>query len=319
MAETSTYLATAAGFVLLFGGGELLVRGAVGAARRLGLSQLLIGMTVVAWCTSAPELVVSVGAALKGSSDIAVGNVVGSNIFNILGVLGVAALVAPVVVRPRELRRDLTVLVATSVGLALVSQTGELSRIAGLVGVVAVVAYVAHSYRTERSAPRDPSAELHLHESEEVKGAASATGAAFSLIAGLAALVIGAQLLITGATGIARGFGVSEAVIGLSLVAVGTSLPELATSVVAALRGHSDVAVGNAVGSSTFNILGILGPTALLRPIEVSERIAHLDVWVMLATALVAAALLLTRGRIGRVAGAGFIVAYAGYLAVLFR
>lgn len=312
------YLSALGGFVLLFGGGELLVRGAVAVSRRFGLSPLLIGMTVVAGCTSAPELVVSLGAALQGQSDIAVGNVVGSNIFNVLGVLGAAALIAPIVVAPRELRRDTTVMLGASALLVALSMTGEIGRVAGAVFFLGLVAYIVLSYRAEIRNPLSGPAELHAHESEEVECPVSMAVGIGYLVAGLVALVIGSRLLITGATDIALMFGVSEAVIALSLVAVGTSLPELATSVMAATRGHSDVAVGNVVGSNLFNILGILGITAFVHPITVSEQIATVDVWVMLAASLAMAPLLLWRGRVGRRAGVVGLVAYAAYLAFLF-
>lgn len=311
------YLAAVGGFVLLFGGGEFLVRGAVAVSRRFGLSPLLIGMTVVAWCTSAPELVVSMGAALKGSSDIAVGNVVGSNIFNVLGVLGASAVITPIVVKPKALRRDAAVMLAAALALALIALTGEIGRLAGAVLLVALAAHIIYSYRSE-TCKTCPSAELHEHEAEEFTGPGSLGAGLGYLAIGLGALVIGSKLLISGATEIARTFGVSEAVIGLSLVAVGTSLPELATSVVAALRGHADVAVGNVVGSNIFNILGILGLTALVRPIGVAEHMASLDVWIMLGVCLIVAVLLLVRGRIGRVAGATALALYAGYMALLF-
>jgi len=312
------YLAAVAGFVLLFGGGELLVRGAVAVARRFGLSSLLIGLTVVAAATSAPELVVSVNAALKGSSAIALGNVVGSNIVNVLGVLGVSALIAPIVVKPAEIRRDTWFMIGALVALAAAALLGVIGRPVGAALLLALVGYVVYSYKTELAEEPAPSAELHEHEGEEV-GAPDRLwlGLAY-LAAGLAALVIGSRLLVDGATGIARTFGVPEAVIGLTLVAVGTSLPELATSIMAAFRGHSDVAVGNVVGSNLFNALGIIGATALVKPIEVAARMAHVDVWVMLAASLAAVPLLLGRGRIGRVAGALFVGGYVVYTALLF-
>ena len=312
------YLAAVAGFVLLFGGGELLVRGAVAVARRFGLSSLLIGLTVVAAATSAPELVVSVNAALKGSSAIALGNVVGSNIVNVLGVLGVSALIAPIVVKPAEIRRDTWFMVGSLVALAAAALLGVIGRPVGAALLLALVGYVVYSYKTELAEEPAPSAELHEHEAEEV-GAPDRLWLGFAyLAAGLAALVIGSRLLVDGATGIARAFGVPEAVIGLTLVAVGTSLPELATSIMAAFRGHSDVAVGNVVGSNLFNALGIIGATALVKPIEVAARMAHVDVWVMLAASLAAVPLLLGRGRIGRLAGALFVGGYVVYTALLF-
>ncbi|MDO8847215.1 MAG: calcium/sodium antiporter [Coriobacteriia bacterium] len=311
------YLAAVGGFALLFGGGEFLVRGAVAVSRRFGLSPLLIGMTVVAWCTSAPELVVSLGAALRGSSDIAVGNVVGSNIFNVLGVLGASAVIAPIIVKPEALRRDTGVMLAAALALALIALTGEIGRVAGAVLLVALAAFVTYSYRTELSGTQ-PSRELHEHEAEEFTGPGSIGAGIGYLALGLGALVIGSQLLITGATDIARTYGVSEAIIGLSLVAVGTSLPELATSVMAAARGHADVAVGNVVGSNIFNILGILGIAALVRPIGVAAHMASLDVWVMLGVCVTLALLLLVRGRIGRIEGGVFLALYAGYMVLLF-
>ena len=312
------YVYTLVGFVLLFGGGEFLVRGAVAVSRRFGLSPLLVGMTVVAWCTSAPELVVSMGAALAGRSDIAVGNVVGSNIFNVLGVIGAAAVIAPIVVDRRGLRRDSAVMLAASAALVAISFTGVIGRIAGVVLFAGVIAYVAYSYRAEKRAPSSPEAILHEHEAEEIEGPQSAWAGLGYLAAGLAALVVGSQFLMNGATEIARLLGVSEAVIGLTLVAVGTSLPELATSVVAAVRRHSDVAVGNVVGSNIFNILGILGLTAMVRPIGVAEQIIRVDNLIMIGVAILLSVLLLVRGRVGRIAGAGFLALYVAYLVVQF-
>lgn len=313
------YVYAVGGFVLLFGGGEWLVRGAVSVSRRFKISPLLIGMTVVAMCTSAPELVVSVGAALEGRSDIAIGNIVGSNIFNILGVLGVSALIAPISVKRGQLNRDTSVMIASAVAVAVASQFGLIGRLTGVVLTVAMVVYVALSYRAEKRNAQLPSAELHIHEAEEIEVAASSWSGLGYLAGGLAALVIGSRLLIIGATDIALQLGVSEAVIGLTLVAVGTSLPELATSVIAAIRKHSDVAVGNVVGSNIFNGLGILGLTSLVKPIGVAEQIAHLDVWVMVAVSIALAPLLLLRCRIGRRVGAVSIALYVAYVLVLFR
>jgi cation:H+ antiporter len=312
------YLYASAGFVLLFGGGELLVRGAISVAERFGLSPLLIGMTIVAFCTSAPELVVSVSAAMAGSSAIAVGNVVGSNIFNIIGVLGVSALIAPIAVSPAELRRDSSVMVTASIALVIVALSGSIGFATGFVLFFGILLYVVFSYRAELRRPDCPSAELHEHEAQEIEGPRSLWLGVAYLVAGLAALVLGSRFLIDGATDIARTFGVAEAVIGLTLVAVGTSLPELATSIVAALRGHADVAVGNVVGSNIFNILSILGITAMIRPIEVSERIATVDVWVMLGVSVLLSALLLTRGRLNRITGAAFLAGYVFYVVALF-
>lgn len=312
------YLSAAAGFALLFGGGELLVRGAVAVARRFGLSPLLIGLTIVAAATSAPELVVSISAALNGSSAIALGNVVGSNTFNVLGVLGISALIAPIVVKPAEIRRDTWFMIGGMIALVAASMLGVIGRPVGAALLLALIAYVVYSYRTELTEDPAPSAELHEHEGEEFTGPQRLWLGLAYLAAGLTALVIGSRLLVDGATGIARTFGVPEAIIGLTLVAIGTSLPELATSIMAAVRGHSDVAVGNVVGSNLFNALGIIGATALVRPIEVATRMAQVDVWVMLAASLAVVPLLLGRGRIGRLAGAVFVGGYAVYTVLLF-
>ncbi|HET6498302.1 MAG TPA: calcium/sodium antiporter [Coriobacteriia bacterium] len=313
------YLSAIGGLALLFGGGEALVRGAVAISRRLGLSPLLIGMTVVAWCTSAPELVVSLSAALRGSSDIAVGNIVGSNIFNILGVLGVAALIAPIAVNPRELRRDTVVMLAAAAALSGIALTGEIGRFAGLVLFAGMIAYVSLSYRSEKRHPEQPPAVLHQKEADAAAVDASPLAGVAYIAAGLAALVIGSRFLVSGASDIARSYGVAEAVIGLSLVAAGTSLPELATSIISALRRQPELAIGNVVGSNIFNILGILGVTALVTPVNVAEQIAAVDTWVMLGVSVIlASALMFARGRIGRLLGAAFITSYGAYLYWLF-
>ncbi|MBN2248543.1 MAG: calcium/sodium antiporter [Coriobacteriia bacterium] len=311
------YLAALLGFVLLFGGGEGLVRGAVAVARRFGLSSLLIGLTVVAAGTSAPELIVSLSAAIKGNADIALGNVVGSNIFNVLGVLGISALIAPIIVKPAEVKRDTLIMAGAMVALAVAAQSGVIGWPVGSMLIVAVIGYTVYSYRTELREKPAPSAELHEHEGEEFEGPSSLWLGLLYIALGLGALVIGSQLLVTGATEIARTFGVPEAVIGLTLVAIGTSLPELATSIAAAVRGHSDVAVGNVLGSNIFNALLIIGATAVVRPIGVAESMARLDVWLMVAAALALIPLLIGRGRIGRVAGVVLTASYAIYAVLL--
>lgn len=315
-----SYILLGVGVVLLFGGGEFLVRGAVAVARKMGISPLLVGMTIVAACTSAPELVVSVGAALRGSSDISIGNVVGSNIFNVMSVIGISAMIAPITVDPRGLRRDSAWMMVASVAIAGMALTGAIGRVEGALLLAAIVAYVWISYRREirTTEEEDPSARVHRHEGEEIEGPDKLGVSLGYLAAGLVALVVGAELLVRGATHIAQSWGVPEAVIGLTLVAAGTSLPELATSMVAAFRGHSDVAVGNVVGSNIFNLLGILGVTSLVRPVTVAAQIASLDVWVMVASSLALAVVLVTRGRVNRLIGSGFLIVYISYLVVLF-
>ena len=270
-------------------------------------------MTVVAAGTSAPELVVSVDAALSGSPGLALGNVIGSNICNILLILGLSAVLSPVRVDSRAVRRDLKVLVASAIVLGGLVLTGYVGRVAGLLLVAAHIVYVVVSYRTELKRPTE-AGDLYEEQADEFEGPKRPLWIDIAfVVGGIAVLVVGSRLLVSGATEIARSLGVSEAVIGLTLVALGTSFPELATSTVAAVRGHSDVAVGNVVGSNIFNSLFIIGVAALAAPMEVPAGIAAADVGVMLA-ASVAAAIVLWGGRLGRLGGAIGLAGYAAYV-----
>ena len=313
-----TFLLIAGGLVGLVAGGELLVRGAVSIAERLGVSPLMIGLTLVGFGTSTPELVTSIQAALAGSPGIAVGNVVGSNIANILLILGIAALLRPVATTAAAFRRDGTVLVLASLLGLWIVLAGSIGRGAGAAFVVLLLAYIVVTYLLERN-DASPSAQLHKAEAEliPVPPSGSTPVALATLVGGLVLTVLGARLLVDGAVDLARDLGVSETVIGLTIVAVGTSMPELVTSVMAARRGQSDVAFGNIVGSNIYNILGILGVTALVTPLAVPPEIARFDIWVMLAAtaALVAAAV--TGWRINRTEGALLLAAYCGYLGYL--
>ncbi|MBK8208572.1 MAG: calcium/sodium antiporter [Rhodospirillales bacterium] len=313
------YLELLGGLALLVAGAELLVRGSVGIARRLGVSPLLIGLTLVGFGTSSPELVASVTAALKGSPGIAVGNVVGSNICNLLLILGLSALFAPLAITRAAFLRDGPVLMAASVALVGVCLLGDLPRWVGVVFLVLLTAYIVWCYLTEKQ--EAPAAAL-VHEQEAASvpplGGSLAMGIAAAL-AGLLLLVAGAYLLVGGAIELARDFGVSETIIGLTVVAIGTSLPELATSVVAAARGQSDVAFGNVVGSSIYNILGILGVTALVQPIPIPMEIVAFDIWVMLGSAVLLVMFAMTGWRINRWEGGVFLAAYGVYIAWLAR
>ena len=262
-----------AGLALLLAGGEALVRGAVAIAERLSIPPLIVGLTIVALGTSAPELTVSIQAALRGVPDIVTGSVVGSNIANILLVLGATALIQPIRASKRIVHRDgMLLLVATSVLVGL-SMLGVIHPGTGVVMVLVFGAYTAFSYWSERvearRLARDTAAELAAGEIEEYKGISTRLWVSIPIfVAGCAAVVFGAQLLVDAAVNIARGLGVSEAVIGLTMIAIGTSLPELAISVIAAKRGHSDVALGNVIGSNLSNILVILGITSFFGPIS---------------------------------------------------
>ena len=309
-----TYLQLAAGLVLLLGSGEFLVRGSVGFARALGLSPLFIGLTLVGFGTSAPELVASLIAAFREAPGIAVGNVVGSNIANVLLILGLAALVSPLPVTRQAFHRDAVALTAASVVAVIVVLSGNLGRLAGSALLVMLVAYVYLTYRSERD---QPNSEAHRHEDEVALHEPPPRRAGRHLaiaIAALVGVVVGARLLVDAAIVLAQDFGVPETVIGLTVVAIGTSLPELAVSAIAAFRGQGAVAVGNVVGSNIYNILGILGLTALVHPLSVPPEIAALDIWVLLATAVVLLYFMLGGRTLGRLWGGAFLLAYAGYL-----
>lgn len=299
------YLYLLVGLVGLFFGGEALVRGSVGIARRMAIPPLLIGLTVVGFGTSTPELLVSVDAAWRGVPDIALGNIVGSNIANILLIIGLSALIWPIKVMGATLRRDTAVMMAAALVLVPVFAIGQLGRVSGLILVAGLAAYLVWAYRQ----PGEMEA-----EDVGVPAPASALVSALWVIGGLVALMVGARFLVDGAVSIARGYGISEAFIGLTIVAVGTSLPELATSLIAAFRRQSEIAIGNIVGSNIFNVLGILGVTALIAPIPVASRFLTFDLPVMIAVSLVLTALLLTRPVIGRRIGVAMLAGYVAYV-----
>ena len=303
-----------AGFAGLLVGGELLVGSSVGLARRLGVPPLVIGLTLVGFGTSAPELVTSLQAALAGAPGIALGNVVGSNIANILLILGTAALLRPIAVASGAFRRDGTVLIAATAACAALALLDTIGRAAGIALVLALAAYLVFTLRNGR----DPSAAVYEAEADYAPAAGRPSWQlALLFAAGLGATLLGARALVAGATALARDLGVSEAVIGLTIVAIGTSLPELATSITAARKGEADVAFGNVVGSNIFNILGILGTTAIVAPLAVDPRIAAIDVWVMAAATLALVAVATTGWRIRRSEGAALLALYIGYLAAL--
>jgi cation:H+ antiporter len=310
------YLSLAAGLVLLFAGGELLVRGAVGVARRLGVSELMIGLTLVGFGTSTPELVASLDAALLGAPAIALGNVVGSNIANVLLILGLGALLTPMRTQREAFLRDGPVLIGVSALLAAACLLGTIGRPLGALLLMLLLAYTWYVYRTERTA--SAAGAVHVAEAEAIGRTQRALGIALATaLGGLLGVLLGASLLVEAAITLARLWGVSEAVIGLTIVAVGTSLPELATTIVAAWRRQADVAFGNVVGSNIFNVLGILGVTALVQPLPVPPEIARFDVWVMLGVTLFLVGFAVTGWRVSRVEGAAFLLAYAAYVLVV--
>ncbi|MEN8159089.1 MAG: calcium/sodium antiporter [Myxococcota bacterium] len=309
----------ALGLLLLTLGGDGLVRGASGVARRFGISPLVIGLTIVSVGTSAPELVVSVTATVGGSHSVAVGNVVGSNIFNILVILGLCALVRPLVVAQQLVVRDVPVLIAVS-GLVLAfGLDGRVTTLEGALLVLGLVWFCWDSLRESRRESAEVKQEYEGLAPEGVAPRRSAWIDAAVLLASAAALVLGARWLVDSAVSLARDLGVDEAVIALTIVAVGTGLPEIATSLAATLRGERDIAAGNAVGSSIFNLLGILGVAALASGsgLLVAPAIESFDLPVMTAVAVACLPLLARGHRIPRWQGAAFLAYYAAYVLYL--
>ena len=305
-----------AGLVLLYYGAEALVRGSSSLALRLGLSPLVVGLTVVAFGTSTPELMVSLKAALAGQADISVGNVVGSNICNIGLILGICALVTPVATTSQIVRIDIPIMLAITAITIFLLADGTIGLPEGIFLTTLLVAYIVFSIGLARRQPADS---LGTEFGEEVK--ISKRGLAIDLLmvaGGLVLLVFGARFLVDGAVIIARTFGWTEALIGLTVVAVGTSLPELATSLVAAIKKEADIAVGNIVGSNIFNLLGILGITAIVHPLA-ATGIGRIDYAVMAAFALVLWPMAYHQKRITRVEGAILLAGYVAYVSWLVR
>ena len=298
------------GLVLLFVGGEALVRGAVSLANRLNVPALVIGLTVVGFGTSTPELLVSLEATLLGFPDIAVGNVVGSNTANILLILGISALISPMATQIAGLPRDIAVMLAVAVLMLGLGFLGVVDWIAGIVMLAMLAAYLVYTgFSGRRDHAPDASLVIHMAGWKE----------ALTIVGGLSMLIIGADFLVESSTRIARLIGVSEVVIGLTIVAVGTSLPELATSAVAALRRNAEVAIGNVVGSNIFNVLGILGVTAIVQPVPIARQIAIFDIPLMLTVSIALAVVVILLGRVSRRIAFAFLAAYAAYCIFLFQ
>jgi cation:H+ antiporter len=303
-----------AGLVLLYLGAEGLVRGASCLGVKLGLTPLVIGLTIVAFGTSAPELLVSVQASLAGQGPIAIGNVVGSNIANIALILGVAALVRPLEVKAQLIRLELPLVIGVSVVLVAMLWNGVVGRAEGAALFAGVIAYTFYSVR---SAARENAPDVMREYAEALPDSTRPVWQYVVLtLVGLLVLVGGARLLVASAVDLARLFGLSEALIGLTIVAIGTSLPELAASMVAAAKREGDIAVGNVLGSNLFNILCVLGLAALLRPLA-ADGVSRIDLAVMLGLAVLALPIMRTGFRIGRPEGAGLVLIYVGYLAWL--
>lgn len=300
-----TYLLFLVGLVILIVGGEGLVRGATGIARHFRLSPMVIGLTIVGFGTSAPELLVSVQAALAGQPGLAIGNAVGSSIANILLILGISAAMAPLVIPARKMLRDIGFMVGSVAILWIMLLDGAISRLDGFILFAGLMAFLASAFLSGKVEGPD---ESRLMRQSMAWGLT---------LGGLTAMVVGAGLLVDSASAIARDFGVSESIIGLTVVAIGTSLPEMTTSIIAALRKQTDIAVGNVVGSNVFNLFGILGTTAVISPIPAEARFAQVDmVWLAVATALLVFAAF-KFGGLPRKAGFALLAGYAAYVALI--
>ncbi len=311
------YALAIGGLVLLFLGGESLIRGAVGLARKLDVSPLFTGLVVVGFGTSAPEFVVCLEAALRGQYDITIGNIVGSNIANLMLILGVAALIQPILSRASILKRDGLAMLLASATLVGLAFFGEVSRVLGLVLLAMLVGFIAICWISERAHSDGEASDIE-EEIEEVGQLPARTWVAvLAVLAGIIALVSGSNMLIEGATGIALAFGISEAVIGVTLVAIGTSLPELAAVIVAAIRNHADVALGNVLGSNVFNVFGMLGLTAVIEPLAINRAFLDLDMWVMLGVSALLLVFLTTGNRLNRGESLFLLAGYAAYVVFL--
>jgi len=303
------------GLAVLTAGAEALIRGASRLALRLGLSPLVIGLTVVAYGTSTPELVVSAKAALSGQSGIALGNVVGSNIFNVLFILGLSACLLPLVVSRPLIWREVPIMIGASLLAGILSLDGRIGRLEGVLFLILLGAYTIYQISQARGDP-------HPEEAVPAPAAGQRSSLAFNaalITAGLIMLGLGARWMVDAAVVIAKNLGVSDLIIGLTIVAAGTSLPEVATSILATLRGQRDLAVGNVVGSNIYNLLGVLGLAAVLGPIgvPVDPSALRFDIPMMIVTALACLPIFLTGHRIDRWEGAFFLFAYAAYVIYL--
>lgn len=314
-----TLLIGLTGLLLLVLGGELLVRGASNLAERVGLSPLVVGLTIVAFGTSAPELAVSSQAALAERADFALGNVVGSNIFNVLFILGVSALVAPLAVQTRLVRREVPLMIGSAVLLLLMAFNGRVGPVEGGLLLVGAVVYATWSVaESRRSSARSDNGEASGPAGASAGVSEAWTRVTLAVLAvggGLALLVLGARWLVDAAAATARSLGVDELTIGVTVIAAGTSLPEVATSVMAAIRGQRDIAVGNVVGSNLFNVLGILGVAAVLSPggIEVAPAALRFDIPVMIAVSVACLPIFFTGWAISRWEGLVLLGYYGAY------
>jgi len=312
------YLYLIGGLLLLGVGGEIVVRGAVDLSARLGVSKLLIGLVVVAFGTSSPEIVVAVEAVLAGKPDIAVGNVIGSNIANILLVLGLGALIFPIHCRNEVVQRDLVVMLSVTGFFIWLAHRGEIGALQGQFMLGVLLVYFLYSYFEEKVRGFSVGTlQYNIEAEHEFLPARLRFGFLIDLlsfVAGFAALIFGARFIVNGASALALQFGVTEGAIGLTIVAIGTSLPEIATIFVAALRKHPEIAVGGVIGSNIINVLAVLGIAALFEPVVISAAFLDTELWVMLGAAVLIMPFMLTDWRISRWEGLALLAGYAAFV-----
>lgn len=310
------YVYIVIGLLLLFGGAEALVRGAVGLARVLGLSPLVIGLVVISAGTSVPELIIALQAVFAAKPDIAVGNVIGSNISNALLILGLCAIIRPLPTAPKVVLRDGGAMVLASIAFVAMAWSGMITTFEGLILVAGLIAFMAMSFIAEWRMP-SPHSVLSARASRHAERRANPGAALFLIILGGVLLYYGSTFVIDGAVAVSRMFGMPEALIALTVIAIGTSLPELAATGVAAMQGETDLAVGNILGSSIFNLLGVTGITALAQPIAVSATLAQQDALIMLGSAVLLIPFLITGWKISRLEGFMLFAGYCCYVAFL--
>jgi cation:H+ antiporter len=318
--HTRRVLANAAWFLAGLGalvvGAEVMVRGAASAAARLGISPIVVGLTVVSIGTSMPELAVGVVAAVEGSGALAVGNIAGTNVVNLLFVLGLSALILPLAIEMRTLRFELPVMAAAAVLVWVLAANGVLSRVDGAILMVGAIGYTYAVVRASRRETREATAEFaDAYPAGKTAGPRTAVDIGMTL-GGIAIVVVGAEWLVDAAVGLAREFGVSDALIGLTVVAIGTSAPELVTTVISTVRGQRDIAIGNLLGSSIYNILLILGVTCLVpaHGLALPPALVRIDIPIMVAVTLACVPIFISGRRVSRIEGGAMVVAYLAYL-----
>jgi cation:H+ antiporter len=304
------------GLILLFIGAEALIRGSSALALRFGISPLVVGLTVVAFGTSSPELVVSINSSLKGNGGIALGNILGSNICNIALILGTSALIKPLIVQAQVVKREIPIMIGVSVLLFILSLNNEISRLEGFIFFAGIIVYIIISIYLSKK-EKNSEVKKEFEESIPNQGGNLWKSVLF-VIAGLGLLAVGAKIFVDGAVAAAERMGVSQVVIGLTVVAIGTSLPELITSVVAAFKNEADIAIGNIVGSNVFNILSILGVTAIISPVSTSDA-GLIDFSLMLLTAILLLPLSWSGYKLSRWEGGFFFAGYIVYMLYLLK